>query len=240
MAIYESTFSGLKLSETGINNLSLSAADLRGYFSADDLRPILSQAGCVGIRFYNVKRINGSAHLIAVAVNADGFDLRLSDGTLSIHLSSHDAKTPVHSGTTAVEISREHASISIGALKVGGQLEEPFSSFFLKETLETLLADPMFTGVCFYATSLEAVPAGLLPNTINPTGKLTHLAVTSDLNNEGIVGIDSTLAFNNAFCDRPCPGHCVNFDASGNIMLSETPVKVDEHDFNGPYIPSWD
>lgn len=237
MAVYEPSFSGLKLSTSAINNLSLTKDDLRGYFSENDLKPLLAQDDCIGIRFYNVKRINRAGFLYAVAVNADGFDL-----PESIHLQCHSADEPVFGNkrSTSSQISREHAAISIGALKSIGQLEEQFSSFFLKDTLEMLLKDPRFTGICFYKTTMEAVPSNLLPASIDPIGKLTHIAVTSDINNGQIVGVDSSLAFDNVFSDRPCPGHCVKLDAAENPIVADQPLIVAEGDFRGPYIPAWD
>lgn len=233
MAIYENSFSGLKLSTSLINNLNLTEDDIRGYFSESDLRPLLDLPNCIGIRIYNNKKANIAGSLIASAVNANGFDIPDSNGD---HLMSFRADNPIdNSGKTAGIIRRSNASIELG----GGMIEEQFSSFFLKDTLDALLKDPRFTGVCFYKTNLDAVPSPLLPPGLNATGKLTHLAITSDIINNKIVGIDSNLAFDNVFSDRPCPGHCVTLDTNGMAMAAENPIIVAEDDFTGPYIPAW-
>lgn len=236
MAIYEPTFTGLKLSDTEFDDLSLTSDDLCGYFSKDELDPILQQADCIGIRLYNLRDTDHGTSLVVVAVNADGFDL-----PHSIQLRSQFASEPAFGDTMAFSFPRMEASLEFGALKSVGRLEDLFSSFFLKKTIESLLNTSGFSGICFYKSSLEKVPATLLPTTINPKGKLTHVAVTANIDtvNNKIVGIDPNVAFDHAYCDRPCPGHCVNFDSKQNIIVAEEPVQMDPNDLSGPYIPVW-
>lgn len=224
MAIYESTFTGRKLSNVEFEDLKagITIDDLGGYFSREDLERLTAQSDCFGLRFYNfTEALDESARssfLVAAAVNADGFDLPNGLFLLSDKSDSNKNDQPAREVTRAEVLTIWNT--------VPSPWREPFTSFFLKETIEGLLEDDQFSGICFYMTDFS-------------TSNKTHLAINSNINGGMVVGIQTDEPFDHMLSEHPCPGHCAGFDSQRNLMVIEMPAPSAPNDLSGPYIPVW-
>jgi len=234
MQVYEPTFTGLTLLSQHVNSLNLTSANLRGYFSRDDLNKFFTTPDCIGVRIYNVKPLNQAGFIIGECVKSNGFGI--SDGP---HLKSNNSDNPIINNLSSNEEDRSRMVTEIFGGRRSGPMEEHFSSFFLNSVLQDMLANNGFQGICFYAVPMDSVNPSFLTGNFDPTDKFTHLAIATNVTNNVIEGASSNLPFTNNFSDLPCPGHCVNLDENGQAITSPTPLVSDRNDLNGPYIPSW-
>lgn len=112
-----------------------------------------------------------------------------------------------------------------------------FASYFSTEMINDL-AKSGSDGLCFYEVSLASL--GNLPSHIEMAKQslFSHIAVTSNLDQGKVIGINSNTSFNNKLSEIPCPGHCLAINKrTGATSRSVVTNSIDLS--ASPYLLPW-
>lgn len=170
----------------------------QGALLSSDLEELLDQEGCVGIRVYNVLRVDKEKRrIIAVGISSEGDELNQPTGSLQYIMAGKSRL----GGAASKMLDRAEAKAQVESGEFVPELGPNifFASVFSRSMLETLLTPGDCDAVQFY----------LVDQVNGMPGPTTHCAVSTKTNAQGSLIPDNAVYM---LSTRPCPGFCLNAD----------------------------
>lgn len=186
--------------DTEASNNASKAGFTEAFFTAADLKELLSHSKAVGLRFYNAKEDanNGQVHLVAVAVQSDGSEI---NPTFS---KGYRLSQPVAGGKLSVKAVNKSTAKSCveHACNTSGLV--PFTSFFPRSVLDDLMKGD--------ATGLKLIPGSRKFTYTDAKGNSSvqtyNTMMAIGVSSEGNSLKDNGTQFYKSL--EPCPYFCPN------------------------------
>lgn len=202
-------------------------SNLQGVMSAEDLRLLIAQPDCVGIRVYNAieSQTDLRKRVLVVGIRANGSE-KDGRGSVGYLLSPpFDSTNMARATETSTRLAATNKVDFVGA--------PGFSSFFSNDAITKLLENKnnqTVVGVGFYTSTVD-IDLGHLFD--------THIGV-SMVGTSNIQPVAGNPAFSHIKSNKPCPGVCVSVLDPNDTSISDTPTQRTEYaDSSTVYLVRW-
>ncbi len=206
-------------------------SNLQGVMSAEDLRLLIGQADCVGIRVYNAieSQTDLRKRVLVVGIRENGSE---KDGRGSVGYLLSPPIDPMNMARATETSTRVSATDKVDlGIQFGGA--SPFTSFFSNDAITKLLENKnnqTVVGVGFYTSTVD-IDLG------HPFD--THIGV-SMVGTSNIQPVADNPAFSHIKSNKPCPGVCVSILDPNDTSISDAPTQRTEYtDSSTVYLVRW-
>jgi hypothetical protein len=207
------------------------ASNLQGVMSTADLRLLIGQTDCVGIRVYNAveSQTDIRKRVLIVGIRKNGSE---KDGRGSVGYLLSPPFDPTSIARATETSTRVEAANKVD-LGVNRGVTSPFSSYFSNDAITKLLEDKnnqSVVGIGFYISTID-LDLG------QPFD--THIGV-SMVGTSNIQPVADNPAFSHIKSNKPCPGVCVAILNRNDTSISDAETQRTEYADNSTiYLVDW-